>query len=169
MKILRMLLACAAVVAPALIVVPALRAQPAPAPQPQYDFGDQGSATLTQKAWQAFEANDLAAVLAYTGRCFSLYEIAAVEQQNGLTEPVPVSNPEAVHAKWALNDVGTCYFVLGQALERAGKPAEAIKAYKTLVEKLAFAKCWDTKGWFWSPADAAKGRIKALEFDAASL
>ncbi len=142
-------------------------AAPAAAPAaPSYDFGDQTSTILTTKAWKAYEANDLAAVKAYTGRCTQLYEAAALTQQGALTGPVSTANVEAVHANWALNDVGTCYFILGQALEKAGQPADAIKAYKVVAEKLAQAKCWDTKGWFWSPADAARSRVKALEFDA---
>lgn len=148
---------------------PVMRAQGTPGVPGQYEFGDQGSATLTGKAWQAYEASDIAAVKAYTGRCIELYKADAIKQQASLTEPVPTSNPEAVHAMWALNDVGTCYFILGQALEKKGDYAEAVKAYREVADKLAFAKCWDTKGWFWSPADAAKGRIKALEFDAAMM
>lgn len=133
---------------------------------PSYDFGDQTSTTLTTKAWKAYESNDLAAVKAYTGRCIELYEATALTQQGALTGPVSTANAEAVHANWALNDVGTCYFILGQALEKANQPADAIKAYKVVAEKLAQSKCWDTKGWFWSPADAARSRVKALEFDA---
>lgn len=139
----------------------------APAAAPSYDFGDQVSSTLTTKAWKAYESNDLAAVKAYTGRCIQLYEANALSQQGALTAPVPTSDVAAVHANWALNDVGTCYFILGQALEKANQPTEAIKAYKAVSEKLAYSKCWDTKGWFWSPADAARSRVKALEFDAA--
>jgi len=146
-------------------------AKPAPAPSapaaPAYDFGDQSSSVITGKAWDALGANDLAAVRAYAGRCIELYESAALAQQAALKAPVPTADKEAVFANWALNDVGTCYFILGQALEKAGQTADALKAYKTLVDKLAFAQCWDKKGWFWSPADAAKGRIKAVEFDAA--
>lgn len=137
------------------------------APAPSYDFGDQTSSTLTTKAWKAYETNDLAGVKAYTGRCTQLYESTALTQQGALTAPVPTADPALVHANWALNDVGTCYFILGQALEKANQPAEAITAYKFVAEKLAYSKCWDTKGWFWSPADAARSRIKALEFDAA--
>lgn len=153
--------------------VPSLHAQASDAPAapaapagPTYDFGDQSSAVLTAKAWKAYADKDLAAVKAYTGRCVQLYEATAVSQQAALTAPVPTSNAEAVHANWALNDVGTCYFILGQALENANKADEAIKAYKTLVEKFAYAQCWDAKGWFWAPVDAARGRIKAIEFDA---
>jgi len=61
--------------------------------------------------------------------------------------------------------VGTCLFILGQTLEKQNKGTEALAAYKTLVEKVSYAQTWDTKGWFWKPADAAKERIKALEFD----
>ncbi len=147
---------------------PAAPAAPAPAPAaPKYDFGDQVSSTLTTKAWKASEANDLDAVKAYTGRCIELYQATALTQQGALTAPPPTSDPAVVHANWALNDVGTCYFILGQALEKANQASDAIKAYKTVAEKLAYSKCWDTKGWFWSPADAARGRVKALEFDAA--
>jgi hypothetical protein len=88
--------------------------------------------------------------------------------QAALTEPPPTTEKEKVFANWALNDVGTCYFILGSALEKSGDKKGAAEAYKYLTEKLPFAECWDTKGWFWKPADAAKGKLKALEFDAAS-
>lgn len=168
MKTLRLVL-CLSCAAPAAFLASDLSAQAEQPAAAQYDFGDQSSVHLTAQAWKALESNDVAAVRAYTGRCLSLYESVALSQQASLTEPVPTANPEAVHAKWALNDVGTSYFILGQALEKANQPAEAIKAYKALVEKLSFSKCWDVKGWFWSPADAAKARIKALEFDAAMM
>ena len=152
---------------PAGATTPSAPTPPA-APAPTYDFGDSTSAVITGKAWAAQAAGDLAAVQAYTGQCIKLYEATAITQQAALTAPVPTTDKEAVFANWALNDVGTCYFILGQALEKAGKTADALKAYKTLVDKLSFAQCWDAKGWFWSPASAAKGRIKAVEFDAAT-
>ncbi len=132
-----------------------------------FDYGDRSSSTLTTKAWAAYTGKDLVGVQAYTKMCFDLYEATAIQQQGSLSAPVPTTDKEAVFQQWALNDVGTCYFILGQALEGAGQPAPALAAYKTLVEKLAYAQCWDEKGWFWSPASAAKGRLKALEFEAA--
>ncbi|MBE7159385.1 MAG: beta-glucanase precursor, partial [Rhodospirillales bacterium] len=69
-------------------------------------------------------------------------------------------------AQWALNDVGTCYFIKGQALESQGKKKDAVAAFKYLSDNLAFAQCWDPKGWFWKPADAARDKTKKLEFDA---
>jgi hypothetical protein len=128
------------------------------------DFGDHSSATLTKKAWEALAAGDADHVLAYTSKCRELYAAEAKKQQASLTEFAPA---EKAHDSWALNDVGTCMFIEGQLLEKQGKPAEAIVAYRELVDELKFCQCWDTKGWFWKPAEAAAGRIKELEFDAA--
>jgi hypothetical protein len=131
----------------------------------EYDFGNSSSATLTGKAWKAAEANDLEAVKAYTGRCRELYEAQALKMQGELTAPAP---KEKANQYWALNDVGTCIFILGNALEKSGDKKGALENFNFLATKLSFAQCWDTKGWFWKPADAAKSKISALEFDAAS-
>ena len=103
--------------------------------------------------------------MAYAKKCVELYEKEAVDMQKELKEPVKGDDKEAVGKKWALNDVGTCLFIMGQAYEKQDKPKEAVAAYKQLREKVAFAQCWDPKGWYWKPADAAKDRLKALEFD----
>lgn len=145
---------------------PATPAATAPAAGAKVDFGDHVSSTLTTKAWAAYEAKDAEAVFAYTGKCRELYQEAALKQQAALTAPVPTTEKEKVFEQWALNDVGTCLFILGQTYEQKGNPIDALATYKFLVEKLAYAQCWDNKGWFWSPADAAKARIRALEFEA---
>jgi hypothetical protein len=132
------------------------------------DFGDYKSSTLATKAWHALESNDLASVKAYTQKCIDTFGPQALTMQAALSEPPDTKDKEKVFANWALNDVGTCYFILGSALEKNGDKKGALEAYKYLAEKLPFAECWDTKGWFWKPADAAKGKLKALEFDAAS-
>lgn len=129
------------------------------------DFGDHSSSTITTKAWEALNASQHEDAIGYARKCIELYQTKAEEMQKALTAPVPADNKEEVFKQWALNDVGTCLFILGQALEKQNKGSEAITAYKKLVEKVSFAQTWDTKGWFWKPADAAKARIKALEFD----
>lgn len=134
---------------------------------PKLDFGDNGSATLTTKAWAAHAAKNVAEVKGYVARVRELYEADAIKQQASLTAPVPTSDKEKVFSYWALNDVGTSLFILGQTLEQSGDKAGALAAYKTLVDKLSFAQCWDAKGWFWRPGEAARARVKALEFDAA--
>lgn len=81
--------------------------------------------------------------------------------QSELKEPVS-GDKEAIMAKRALNHVGTCYYIMGKTLEVQGKTEDAIKAYKLLQKKFPFAQCWDSKGWFWKPADLAKERIEEL-------
>jgi len=131
-------------------------------PTPAQDYGDHSSSTLTTKAWDALAAGDTNLVAAYVGKCRELYEAEAKKQQASLTEFAPA---EKAHDYWALNDVGTCTFVEGQSLEKQGKKKEAIEAYRRVADELKFCQCWDTKGWFWKPAEAAAGRIKELEFD----
>jgi tetratricopeptide (TPR) repeat protein len=131
----------------------------------QLDFGDHTSTTITTKAWEAFNAGRHDDAIGYANKCIELYQTKAEEMQKTLTAPVPSDQAEEVSKQWALNDVGTCLFILGQSLEKQNKGTEALAAYKKLAEKLSFAQTWDTKGWFWKPADAAKERIKALEFD----
>jgi len=140
-------------------------AAPAAAAAPSgYDFGDSKSVTLTTKAWQALNGKDYAAVAAYTDKCITLYKDTAVQQQGSLKE---AADKDSAATYWALNDVGTCYFIAGKALDDKGDKKGAIASYKFLVDKLAFAQCWDPNGWFWKPADAAKKRLAELQFDSA--
>ncbi|MCW1885815.1 hypothetical protein OKA04_13830 [Luteolibacter flavescens] len=133
-----------------------------PAETPKLDFGDHSSSVITTKAWEALAAGKHDEVDGYVAKCIELYEAKALEMQKGLTEAAP---KEKAAEYWALNDVGTCYYIRGQSKEARGKTEDAIADYKVLVEKLSFAQCWDTKGWFWKPADAAKDKMKSLEFD----
>ncbi|WP_052573942.1 hypothetical protein [Haloferula sp. BvORR071] len=135
---------------------------PETAPAAALDFGDFGSATLTTKAWEALNAGKHDAVDGYTSKVVELYATKADEMQAGLTE---AASADKAHDYWALNDVGTCYFIRAQSKEARGDAKGAIAYYKTLSEKYSFAQCWDTKGWFWKPADAAKSKLKSLEFD----
>lgn len=143
---------------------PAAPKDPATPTAPALDFGNSSSETLTTKAWDALNAKNYPNAKAFARKCIELYKDKAVEMQKGLAAPATVK--EEVHKSWALNDVGTCHFILGQALEGEGKGQEAITPYKFLTENLSYAQCWDTKGWFWKPAEAARERVKALEFDA---
>ena len=133
------------------------------------DFGDHRSATLVAKAWQAFEARDYEAVAAYAGRCRELYFDEALRQQAALGAPIPATETERIAAQWALNDVGTCLYIQAQAYERADQIDDAVAIYRLLVDRLPYAQCWDVKGWFWSPVDAAKGRLRTIEFERAGF
>lgn len=124
---------------------------------------DLSSQALTTKAWESLAAGDLGATLEATTKCLELYAAQADRQQADLEDFLPA---EQGHDAWALNDVGTCLFIEGQAHEKAGRAAEARAAYRRLVDGYGFAQCWDQKGWFWKPAQAARDRLETLEFDA---
>ncbi len=151
-----------------LALLPLCQAAETPSPETataeEPDFGDFSSSTLTTKAWNGLNAKDQKAAQLYANKCIETYQKQALEMQKALTEPTTVK--EETEKLWALNDVGTSYFILGQSLEAQGKTKEALAAYKYLTDNLAFAQCWDAKGWFWKPADAAREKVKGLEFDA---
>lgn len=121
------------------------------------------SGALATEAWSALDRKDYAAARAAIERCQSLYSGQAAEMQSKLTA---LPDKENAHDQWALNDVGTCTFVLGKVAEAEGKKEEAMAAYKTVVEKYPYAQCWDKQGWFWQPSIAAKERIAFLTLEA---
>ena len=123
------------------------------------DYGDHTSVTLMVKAWDALGAGQYADVVKYTDKCAELYEEEAKKMQASMSEKAPKGKE---HDYWALNDVGTCYFIKGEALTKLNKNTEALAAYKVVADELYYAQAWDPKGWFWSPASAAKQKIKIL-------
>ncbi|MBN1522478.1 MAG: tetratricopeptide repeat protein [Candidatus Aureabacteria bacterium] len=123
------------------------------------DFGDYTSQTLTAKAWQALGAGDLDEVLVYCRKCVQLYKKYADEMQAKLNAYAP---KEKAFDYWALNDVGTCYFIMGEAYLGKNDYKKALEAYKMLVDKYFYSQCWDSKGWFWKPAVAARGKINKI-------
>lgn len=133
-----------------------------PAVARAYDFGDNRSVTLTTKAWDALKAGDVEVVLAYTNKCVELYGEEAKKMQASLKDFVKGSNQQ-IFNYWALNDVGTCLFIQGQAYSKANMMEEAKEAYKKIIDNYGFAQCWDVKGWFWKPAETAKEKLTAIE------
>ncbi|MBI4309175.1 MAG: tetratricopeptide repeat protein [Candidatus Omnitrophica bacterium] len=126
------------------------------------DFGDYTSSQLTQKAWGALAAKDLDAVTAYVNKTLELYSAKAKEMQASLKEYVWESK-EKTFSYWALNDVGTALFILGEAYRNAGKKEEAAQSYQKLIDEYFYAQCWDPQGWFWKPAEAAQQKLGELD------
>ena len=127
-----------------------------------YDFGDYSSSFLTTQAWKALNGGDTDSVLVYTDKILQLYADQAKKMQGSLTEYAWESK-DKIFSYWALNDVGTALFIRGEALKKAGRTAEAKKAYQTLVNDYFYAQCWDPNGWFWKPAEAAQQALEALK------
>ena len=122
------------------------------------------SAILTSQAWEALAAKDFATAKSRIERCKKLYREKATGMQESLSV---VPGPDTAREFWALNDVGTCTFILGKVYEAESKKEEAIAAYQEVIKSFPMAQCWDKQGWFWQPAVAAKERLTALTFDSA--
>jgi tetratricopeptide (TPR) repeat protein len=127
-----------------------------------YDFGDYSSSTLTAKAWAALAANDLAATITYVNKLTDMYSVKAHEMQESLKDYASGSNDD-IFKYWALNDVGTGLFILGEAYRTAGKKDEAVKVYKKLIDEYSYAQAWDPGGWFWKPAEAAQKKLGEMD------
>ncbi len=126
------------------------------------DFNDLSSSTLVRKAWESLSIKHLDAVEAYVNKVTSLYADKAKAMQSELKEYAWESK-EKIFSYWALNDVGTAYFVLGEVNRLNNRHKEALAAYKTLIDNYSFAQCWDPQGWFWKPAEAAQQKVIELE------
>lgn len=124
-----------------------------------YDFGDYASLTLTINSWGCLEKKDYTGVEIYTRKCIELYEEEALKQQASLTDYLP---KEQAFNTWALNDVGTCYYILGEALMAEGKYKEAKEIFSRIIDKFSFSQCWDPRGWFWKPAVKARANINKI-------
>ncbi|MBI5416012.1 MAG: tetratricopeptide repeat protein [Candidatus Omnitrophica bacterium] len=125
------------------------------------DFGDYTSSFLTSQAWKALAAGKQDEVSAYVDKVLELYSAKARQMQDSLTE-YPWESKDKIFEYWALNDVGTSLYIQGEALRKAGKNEEAQKAYQKLVDQYFYAQCWDPKGWFWKPAEAAQQALDEL-------
>ena len=113
-------------------------------------YGDMDPATLTNAAWANLSAGDVEATVACALKCIDLYAQQALETgDEGL-----------------INNVGTAYFILGQALEAAGDTAGAAEAYQTQINQFGTAQAYDpgTDSW-WSVNTASQEKLQALGVD----
>jgi hypothetical protein len=126
---------------------------------------------LTSGAWDALNGREYVKAIALADSCVSEFSgMAEIEQAklDSLKVPVPPEGSvtqevkQEILSRGILNDVATCLFIKGRALEALNRKDEARKAYSAALS-LPYARCWDPKGWFWSPAKAAQGRLRILE------
>lgn len=128
-------------------------------PKRRINYKDFGSATMNTEAWKALNENDPGAAIVYTKKVIEMYEGEAKKMQTSLSEYAWESK-EKIFSYWALNDVGTAYFIQGEAYKKAGYIKEAKEAYSKVVNDFFYAQTWDTRGWFWKPAEAAEKEIE---------
>lgn len=118
----------------------------------ELDYGDYSSATLVGKAWKAFKKKDYPEIFGYTNKCVELHGDEGKRMNATLTGFAPSDTAAQL---WALNDVGTCLFIMAHAYEELERYPDAVQAYRSLATDYNYAQCWDSKGWFWRPADGA--------------
>jgi len=119
------------------------------------------SAELLEKAWAAHGKKNVKETLRYTQQVIKLYGAEADQQQAGLKE-LPQRRPE-IEVLASLNNVATAYFIRGESFRNRAKLKQAIKAFKTIIDKYPFAQAWDQRGWFWSVKEKAEAALKQLE------
>lgn len=154
----------AATAAPAVPAPSATASPAAPAAAVLPPTGPDASVTLTTAAWNAFNDKNYDQAIASAQKCINLYQKQALDMQ-ATAKTTPPTTDDQKKEQWALNDVGTCYYIVGQSNEKSGKKKEAVDAYKYLVDNLPGTLCWDPKGWFWSPAKVAQTSLKGLQLD----
>lgn len=139
---------------------------PTPPPTPISTPVISTSAECVTAAWNDYNQNNFAKAIEFAQECINKWEGDAVKQQSELTKAPPkgeVTDEEkkVIFANWALNDVGTAYFIKALSLEKLGKTSEAKDAYNAVLT-LPDARCWDPQGFFWSPAEAASENLARL-------
>lgn len=125
----------------------------------QVDFGDYTSEFLTTRAWEMLASSEFEKALIYSQKCIELYENEARKQQDSLSQFAAKAD---AFNYWALNDVGTCYFIRGESYLKSGDHVRARDQFQYLVDNFSFAQCYDTKDFFWKPAVTARGKIAKI-------
>jgi len=130
------------------------------------------NADLTVRGWKALDAKQSAQAITFADSCIGAFGgLAEIEQAKldslrvppPATGAVPDSTREFILSRGVLNDVATCWFIKGRAMEQSGQKAKACEAYRAAT-RFPHARCWDSKGWFWSPAEGAAGRLRTLKW-----
>jgi hypothetical protein len=126
---------------------------------------------LTNRAWMAFQDHKYEDAIAAADRCITRFKKEADDLESELerkkappqpTGRVNASQKKAIFDQGLLNDVATCYWVKGRSAELLKRNNAAREAYSATT-KYAYARTWDPKGWFWSPAEDAADRMQDLK------
>ncbi len=151
------------------------------------DFPENSGDYITL-AWKYLDKQRFDRAILMTEACISRFQGEARKQQAAhenkyegsppKLSPKPEENKEILRQFWALYDVGTCYFILGQVYERQGDLAakrgitleagkfydKAIKCYDEIINKYPGAQCFDPDGpWYWSVKQGAEDHNSVIK------
>jgi hypothetical protein len=145
--------------------------------EPGQDDDQPENVRLTSAAWDALKKHQYQEAIQSADRCIRKFKSQADEDQQALSKagaPKPPTGAVTREKKaeifkhGLLNDVATCFYIKARALEnlyRADKDKnasfkqQAQEAYRT-TQNYTYARTWDPKGWFWSPAEDATDRLQ---------
>jgi len=90
-------------------------------------------------AWNAYNASRYLEAIDLAQGCIDLWEKDALEQQSALTAApgnakVSEAEKQQIFTNWAINDVGTAYFIMAASLEKLDKTTEAKQAYLKVAD-----------------------------------
>ena len=106
---------------------------------------DGASNVLRNHAHDLFEGKDFVSTIIYADKCIRSYGESALMQQKELTK---YPEPKHIQRYWALNDVGTCYYLAGLANAALGDRQKATERFNYIKENLPYASMWDSKGGY---------------------
>lgn len=126
-------------------------------------------------AWSAFNTKNYKVAIAHSDQCIDDFGRKALNIQQKIDSlkitpeigPVNDNQKNRIFQNNLLNDVATACFIKGRSAEclyeqnkrkNSSYKQMAIDAYN-LACKYGKGRCWDTKGWFWSPCEASKERL----------
>jgi beta-glucuronidase len=114
---------------------------------------------LITAARQAIDQQNFDQAVAYARQCIEKHQEQAVLEQSSLR-----SFPSA--DEWqkyqALNDVGTSYFIQGEAYMKQGKREEAAVAFQAVIEQYSYSQWWDPRGWYVKAAEESQYKLEKL-------
>lgn len=126
---------------------------------------------LTREAWKSLDAKNFDAAIKNAEECVALFQDEAIKEQKDLQDkgaPAPPKGKvakdekEKIFNRGLLNDVATCWFILGKAHTEKGDKVKAEKAFsKTLL--FPYARCYDPPNdSFWAPNDGAQVELRKI-------
>jgi hypothetical protein len=119
-----------------------------------------GSAdTFKKKTFEAYKNGQYAAAIVQADKCIGLYRESALVQQKQLTK---YPEDKQIPRYWALNDVGTCYYLAGLSALALKDRAKAGGYFQTIKRDLFYASYWDPNGWYLKITDLIADKEKEM-------
>jgi beta-glucuronidase len=137
----------------------ATNAVAAPAAPVEAPKENKSSEELVRRAWEASHKNDIDKIKSLLDEALPIYGEEANKQEASLSS-FPIRGQENNYQ--ALNDIGTLYFIYGEALMNAGRKDESIAVFQKNIQDYKWAQNWDPRGWFWSTAEKSQSSIDVM-------